>query len=93
MLRAAEIRPTCGLWWSSALYRRRVSVGTARPTCCFRRGVATDESFTIVGVEYGQFLQRRGRLATARPYLQRAVELAPDNPRMRQALVAFDALG
>jgi hypothetical protein len=40
----------------------------------------------------GQFLQRRG-LATARPYLQRAVERAPDDPRMRQALADFDAAG
>lgn len=59
----------------------------------FRRGVASDAGSAVVRRDYGQFLQRRGRFATARPYLEQAVELAPDDPRMRQALTEFDALG
>jgi tetratricopeptide (TPR) repeat protein len=91
-LRAADIMPTCGLWWSSAACLAARQRRDREADRLFRRGVASDEESAVVRLEYGQFLQRRGRLATARPYLARAVELAPDNPRMRQALAEFDAV-
>jgi tetratricopeptide (TPR) repeat protein len=90
-LRAAEITPTCGLWWSSAACMAARQRRDREADMLFRRGLANDKGSAVVCRDYGQFLQRRGRLATARPYLQRAVELAPDDPRMHRALAEFDA--
>lgn len=92
-LRAAELAPACGLWWSSAALMAARQRRDREADMLFRRGLANDTGSAVVCRDYGQFLQRRGRLTTARPYLQRAVELAPDDPRMHRALAEFDAAG
>jgi protein O-GlcNAc transferase len=92
-LRAAEIAPSCGLFWASGA-RLAARLGQhAEADALFRRGLASEMDSAVVCRHYGQFLSRQGRRSTARRYLQRAVELAPDDPRTRQALADFDAVG
>jgi Tfp pilus assembly protein PilF len=92
-LRAAEIDPGCGLFWASAARIAARQRRDREADMLFRRGLANDGESAIVCRHYGQFLQRRGRQAIARDYLQRAVELDPDDAQARRALAEYDAAG
>jgi tetratricopeptide (TPR) repeat protein len=92
-LRAAEIDPACGLVWASAARIAARQRRDREADMLFRRGLANDRESGVVCRHYGQFLQRRGRKAIARDYLQRAVDLDPDDAQARRALAEFEAAG
>jgi tetratricopeptide (TPR) repeat protein len=89
-LAAAAIAPDCGLFWASAA---RIAARESREEEAerlFRQALATEIDSGVVCRYYGQYLQHRGRLSTARRYLQRAVDLDPDDERSRRALASLD---
>ena len=85
-LRAADIAPSCGLFWASAARIAARQRRDREADMLFRRGLANDEDSAVVCRQYGQFLKGRGRETIALHYLRRAVELDPDDSRARQLL-------
>ena len=85
-LRAADLLPDCGLFLASAARMDSRLGRDADAETLFRRAIASEMDSAIACREYGLFLRRRGRLTSARRYLQRAVDLDPDERRARQAL-------
>ena len=48
--------------------------------------LSTDVNYYLANLRYGQFLERQGRLSTARRYLERTLAADPDNARAKRAL-------
>jgi Flp pilus assembly protein TadD len=87
---AVELEPGRGFFWAN-LGDAYLALGNKEEAeRCYLRGLAAEIDEPHVNGRYGLFLRKVGRLTSARNYLKRALELAPNQERVRNALMELE---